>query len=148
MCSQRHRNIFSLRTRSHSSTSLTRLVVTMTTVMYVGYVPHDGKCSSHQYPDLFPLTPPPSHLLPHTPSLTHPLSSTFSYSPSPPSLSSLPLLPLLPTLSQVLHTYLEDESIEVDNETAVKLGCLELRRFYKDMPQIALKKRENFTILE
>jgi len=44
--------------------------------------------------------------------------------------------------------YLEDDSIEVDNETAVKLGCLELRRFYKDMPQIALKKKENFTILE
>ena len=30
----------------------------------------------------------------------------------------------------------------------MKLGCLELRRFYKDMPQIALKKKENFTILE
>lgn len=112
----------------------------MTTVMYVGYVPHDDKCSSHQYPDLFPLTPPPSHTLPHTPSLFH----FFLL-----SLSSVPLLPpSLPTLSQVLHTYLEDESIEVDNETAVKLGCLELRRFYKDMPQIALKKRENFTILE
>jgi len=68
-----------------------------------------------------------------------PLTSHLS-----PSLSS----PSLPTLSQVLHTYLEDESIEVDNETAVKLGCLELRRFYKDMPQVALKKRENFTILE
>ena len=48
----------------------------------------------------------------------------------------------------MLHTYLENEGIEVDNDAAVKLGCLELRRFYKDMPQIALKKRENFTILE
>ena len=47
-----------------------------------------------------------------------------------------------------MHNYLEDESIVVDNDTAVKLGCLELRRFYKDMPQIALKKRENFTMLE
>ena len=36
----------------------------------------------------------------------------------------------------------------MDNDAAVKLGCLELRRFYKDMPQIVLKKRENFTILE
>ncbi len=49
---------------------------------------------------------------------------------------------------QVLRSYLEDDSIHVDNDTAVKLGCLELRRFYKDMPQIALKKKENFTMLE
>ena len=49
---------------------------------------------------------------------------------------------------QVLHTYLEGDEVHVDNDTAVKLGCLELRRFYKDMPQIALKKRENFTMLE
>ena len=49
---------------------------------------------------------------------------------------------------QVLHHYLEDDSLAVDNDTAVKLGCLELRRFYKDMPQVALKKKENFTVLE
>jgi focal adhesion kinase 1 len=41
-----------------------------------------------------------------------------------------------------------DDEIVIDNDTAVKLGCLELRRFYKDMPQIALKKRENFAMLE
>ena len=99
-------------------------------------------------PPISILTSFPSHPLPHTPSLTPPPSHTLSL----PLFLTLPLLrpspPSLPTLSQVLHTYLEDESIEVDNETAVKLGCLELRRFYKDMPQIALKKRENFTILE
>ena len=49
---------------------------------------------------------------------------------------------------QVLNSYLVDDGISLDNDTAVKLGCLELRRFYKDMPQIALKKRENFTMLE
>ena len=51
-------------------------------------------------------------------------------------------------LSQVLHMYMKDKSIEVDNDAAVKLECLELRRFYKDMPHIVLKKREIFTILE
>ncbi len=55
---------------------------------------------------------------------------------------------LTPSPLQVLRSYLEDDSIHVDNDTAVKLGCLELRRFYKDMPQIALKKKENFTMLE
>ena len=48
----------------------------------------------------------------------------------------------------MLRSYLEDDGVHVDNDTAVKLGCLELRRFYKDMPQIALKKKENFTMLE
>jgi hypothetical protein len=38
--------------------------------------------------------------------------------------------------------------VNVDNETAVNLGCLELRRFFKDMPHSALKKKENFTMLE
>ena len=28
---------------------------------------------------------------------------------------------------QVLHEYLESDEIECDNETAIKLGCLELR---------------------
>ena len=49
---------------------------------------------------------------------------------------------------QVLNRYLTDESIVVDNDGAVKLGCLELRRFFKDMPHAALKKKENFTMLE
>ena len=55
--------------------------------------------------------------------------------------------PVLAVL-QVLNSYLVDDEIAIDNDTAVKLGCLELRRFYKDMPQIALKKRENFAMLE
>ena len=55
--------------------------------------------------------------------------------------------PVLAVL-QVLNSYLVDDEITIDNDTAVKLGCLELRRFYKDMPQIALKKRENFAMLE
>ena len=49
---------------------------------------------------------------------------------------------------KVLHSYLVDSDIAVDNDTAVKLGCLELRRFFKDMPQVALKKKENFDMLE
>ena len=51
-------------------------------------------------------------------------------------------------LAQVLNKYLSDDSVVVDNDTAVKLGCLELRRFFKDMPHAALKKKENFTMLE
>lgn len=31
---------------------------------------------------------------------------------------------------QVLHEYLDNDEIECDNETAIKLGCLELRYFF------------------
>ena len=55
---------------------------------------------------------------------------------------------LKPNVLQVLNSYLVSDDIVIDNETAVKLGCLELRRFFKDMPQVALKKRENFAMLE
>ena len=48
----------------------------------------------------------------------------------------------------MLHQYLEDQDLRVDNDTAIKLGCLELRRFYRDLPQIALSRPENFKILE
>ena len=44
--------------------------------------------------------------------------------------------------------YLEDDSISVDNETALRLGCLEMRRFFRDMSQTALKKKENFAMIE
>lgn len=49
---------------------------------------------------------------------------------------------------QVLHRYLDDSELKIDNDTAIKLGCLELRRFYRDLPQIALSRPENFKILE
>ena len=44
--------------------------------------------------------------------------------------------------------YLDDDSITVDNDTALKLGCLEIRRFFRDMTHMALKKKENYTMLE
>ena len=44
--------------------------------------------------------------------------------------------------------YLEDDSIVVDNDTALRLGCLEMRRFFRNMSQAALKKKENFAMLE
>jgi hypothetical protein len=49
---------------------------------------------------------------------------------------------------QILHTYLEDDNIVVDNDTALRLGCLEMRRFFRDMSHTALKKKENFAMLE
>ncbi|XP_019852139.1 PREDICTED: focal adhesion kinase 1-like isoform X1 [Amphimedon queenslandica] len=49
---------------------------------------------------------------------------------------------------QILHSYLEDDSIAVDNDTALRLGCLEMRRFFRDMSQTALKKKENINMLE
>ena len=33
-------------------------------------------------------------------------------------------------------------------ETAIQLCCIEIRRFFKDMPQIALDKKSNFEYLE
>lgn len=47
-----------------------------------------------------------------------------------------------------MHSYLEDDSIIVDNDTALRLGCLEMRRFFRDMSQSALKKKENINMLE
>ena len=51
-------------------------------------------------------------------------------------------------LLQMLHMYLEDDGITVDNDTALRLGCLEMRRFFRDMSQGALKSRQNFAIIE
>ncbi len=44
--------------------------------------------------------------------------------------------------------YLEDDSIVVDNDTALKLGCLEIRRFFRDTSEQALKRKENIAMLE
>ena len=49
---------------------------------------------------------------------------------------------------QILHTYLEDDSVVVSNETALKLGCLEMRRFFRDMAPGAIKRKENFVVIE
>lgn len=49
---------------------------------------------------------------------------------------------------QVLHMYLEDDSIAVDNDTALKLGCLEIRRFFRDTSEQALRKKKNIEMLE
>ena len=36
----------------------------------------------------------------------------------------------------------------MDQETAVQLGCLDIRRFFKDLPPNALDKRSNMEYLE
>ncbi|XP_051868619.1 protein-tyrosine kinase 2-beta isoform X2 [Pristis pectinata] len=55
---------------------------------------------------------------------------------------------LLCYYQQVRSDYMQDTSGQVDQETALKLGCLEIRRFYKDLPPKALEKKSNFELLE
>ena len=45
----------------------------------------------------------------------------------------------------MLHMYLEDDSIVVDNDTALKLGCLEIRRFFRDTSE---QTKESIAMLE
>lgn len=49
---------------------------------------------------------------------------------------------------QVRSDYMRDLAETVDTDTAIKLGCIEMRRFFKDMPQVALDKKSNFEYLE
>ncbi|KXJ25084.1 focal adhesion kinase 1 isoform X2 [Exaiptasia diaphana] len=49
---------------------------------------------------------------------------------------------------QVKNDYLQHKSDTHDHETAFRLGALEMRRYFKDMPQIALDKKSNFEYIE
>lgn len=50
---------------------------------------------------------------------------------------------------QVRNDYLSSEvGARIDQETAVQLCCLEIRNYFKDMPQIALDKKSNLEYLE
>ncbi|XP_056419751.1 protein-tyrosine kinase 2-beta isoform X2 [Hyla sarda] len=49
---------------------------------------------------------------------------------------------------QLRNDYMQQYATKVSEGMALQLGCLELRRFYKDMPQNALEKRSNFDFLE
>ena len=44
--------------------------------------------------------------------------------------------------------YLSQEQCPVDQEMAVHLACLDIRRFFKDLPANALDKRSNMDYLE
>ncbi|XP_048456819.1 protein-tyrosine kinase 2-beta isoform X3 [Rhincodon typus] len=55
---------------------------------------------------------------------------------------------LLCYYQQVRSDYMQEVAAQVNQETAMKLGCLEIRRFYKDMPPKALEKKSNFDLLE
>ncbi|KAG1658745.1 Focal adhesion kinase 1 [Nymphon striatum] len=48
---------------------------------------------------------------------------------------------------QVKNDYL-NRSLEIENDFALQLCCLEIRRFFKDMPHNALEKKSNFEYLE
>ncbi|XP_072170452.1 focal adhesion kinase 1-like isoform X2 [Diadema setosum] len=49
---------------------------------------------------------------------------------------------------QVRSDYMNDVAELVEQDISLQLGCLEMRRFFKDMPQIALDKKANFDYLE
>lgn len=49
---------------------------------------------------------------------------------------------------KVRSDYLKKNFESLDVETAIQLCCVEIRRFFHDMPQIALDKKSNFEYLE
>ena len=49
---------------------------------------------------------------------------------------------------QVLSDYLNKNFESIDHDTAIQLGCLEIRRLFKDMLQNALDKKSNIEYLE
>ncbi|XP_048256196.1 focal adhesion kinase 1-like isoform X4 [Haliotis rufescens] len=49
---------------------------------------------------------------------------------------------------QVRNDYMRDIAEHIAHEVAIRLGCIEMRRFFKDMPQVALDKKSNFEYLE
>ncbi|XP_078811341.1 focal adhesion kinase 1 isoform X10 [Oryzias latipes] len=57
-----------------------------------------------------------------------------------------------PTLNYFYHQakndYMNEMGGEVDQDVALKLGCLEIRRFFKDMRGNALDKKSNYELLE
>ncbi|XP_066539483.1 focal adhesion kinase 1 isoform X1 [Hoplias malabaricus] len=57
-----------------------------------------------------------------------------------------------PTLNyfyhQVRSDYMMKVADHVDQEIALKLGCLEIRRFFREMPGNALDKKSNYELLE
>ncbi|XP_038249959.1 protein-tyrosine kinase 2-beta isoform X2 [Dermochelys coriacea] len=55
---------------------------------------------------------------------------------------------LLYFYQQLRANYMQHYASKVSEGMALQLGCLELRRFYKDMPHNALDKKSNFEFLE
>ncbi|XP_058866393.1 focal adhesion kinase 1 isoform X13 [Acipenser ruthenus] len=57
-----------------------------------------------------------------------------------------------PTLNyfyqQVKNDYMLETADQVDQEVALKLGCLEIRRFFREMRGNALDKKSNYELLE
>ncbi|XP_049613934.1 protein tyrosine kinase 2 beta, b isoform X2 [Syngnathus scovelli] len=49
---------------------------------------------------------------------------------------------------QVRSDYMQYHASKVDDNMALQLGCLEIRRFYKDMNAKGLEKKSNFELLE
>ncbi|KAI1243658.1 hypothetical protein IHE44_0001293 [Lamprotornis superbus] len=57
-------------------------------------------------------------------------------------------LPGIVTSSQVKNDYMLEIADQVDQEIALKLGCLEIRRSYGEMRGNALEKKSNYEVLE
>ena len=55
---------------------------------------------------------------------------------------------LHPTVAQVRLEFYEALAEKMEIETAVQLGCLEMRRRFKNLSQEALNKKSNINMLE
>ncbi|VTJ88187.1 Hypothetical predicted protein [Marmota monax] len=55
---------------------------------------------------------------------------------------------LLYFYQQLRNDYMQCFASKVSEGMALQLGCLELRRFFKDMPYNALDKKSNLELLE
>ncbi|CAH1253590.1 PTK2 [Branchiostoma lanceolatum] len=49
---------------------------------------------------------------------------------------------------QIRTDYMNELADTIDQDEAIRLGCLEIRRLFKDMPERALDKKANFEYLE
>ena len=49
---------------------------------------------------------------------------------------------------QTYSDYLSTIAEKIDHETVIKLGCLEMRRYFKHMPGNVFDKKSNFELLE
>uniref|UniRef100_A0A3B4Z483 Focal adhesion kinase 1-like n=1 Tax=Stegastes partitus TaxID=144197 RepID=A0A3B4Z483_9TELE len=52
------------------------------------------------------------------------------------------------TCCSVKSDYMQHIADQVDQDVALKLGCLEIRRFFREMPGNALDKKSNYELLE
>ncbi|CAB1320483.1 unnamed protein product [Coregonus sp. 'balchen'] len=55
---------------------------------------------------------------------------------------------VLPLPLEVKNDYMVEIADQVEQDIALKLGCLEIRRFFREMRGNALDKKSNYELLE